>query len=238
MQPLVVPVLPASRDMIGSTALQMALLPTDEGFVNNSKSDIFKLIDELAWEGADAAEAKKLLESTLSSPEVSTTTVGEMAIAADQSEDASVSLNSCEAALVDLTIDIIGLILTIAGLPSTIGKKAGKAIVKKAQKRLTKEARRIATQYFRNAEDLFSVATGIWEFMGVLLTVMSLDNLIGTIVGSMTWWEVILYSIWIAAQLALLFVTNIPGIVVKLALATPDIIDLVKSTVTVINECD
>ncbi len=237
MQPLVVPVLPASRGTIGSTALQMAF-PTGDALAANRKDEVFKLIDELAVEGEDPDEAKKLIESVLSSSEQKTVTVGDMAIATLSEEEDMRNLSRCDEAVVALTIDIIGLIMTIIGLPSNIGKRAAKKIAQKAGKKLAKEVTRIASQYFRDSADLLSVATGVWEFLQALLTIISIDNLIGTIIGEMSWWEVILYGALVAAQVALLFAGSVATIVVKLALATPDIVDVATSTFKVVEECD
>lgn len=239
MQPLVVPVLPTSRGTIRSTALQMAL-PTGDALAANRKDEVYKLIDELALEGEDAGEAKKLIESVLSSSEQTSVTVGEMAIAtlSEDEEEGTKILSTCDDALFDLTLDIVGLLMTLVGLPSKIGKRAAKVIAKKARKKLTKEVKRIAKQYFRDAGDLMSIATGVWEFMQALLKILSIDAIIGAIIGSMSWWEVPLYAALVTAQVALLFVGNVATIVAKLALATPDIVDVVKSTVKVIDECD
>jgi hypothetical protein len=226
--------------MIGGTALQMAPLPTEaDAFVHNPQSEIFKLIDELAWEGADTADAKKLVESALSSPELSTATVGEMAIAAYQSEEVTtMSFTSCEDAVFELTIDIIGLIMTLAGVPSKIGKRAAKKIAKKARKRLTKEVIRIAKKYFRDASNLPNIAAGIFEFMSALTSILSVGEIISSVTGEMSYWEIITTGTFIIANITLLFATNVGGVITKLALVTPDIVDVVGSTVSVVNNCD
>lgn len=219
----------------------MAPLPTEaDAFVHNPQSEIFKLIDELAWEGADTADAKKLVESALSSPELSTATVGEMAIAAYQSEEevTTMSFTSCEDAVFDLSIDMIGLVMTLAGVPSKIGKRAAKKIAKKARKRLTKEVIRIAKKYFRDASNLPNIAAGIFEFMSALTSILSVGEIISSVTGEMSYWEIITTGTFIIANITLLFATNVAGVITKLALVTPDIVDVVASTVSVVNNCD
>ena len=71
----------------------------------------------------------------------------------------------------------------------------------------------------------------------MLLKYLSPDKIISTIIGEMAWWEVPLYSALVVSQVALLFAASAPVIVIKLALLTPAIIDVVSSTVRAVNAC-
>jgi len=270
MQPLVVPALPARRDMIGSTALQMAsseeearnleaarteeiyklagialqmASPAARNLEAARTEEMYKLIDELAWEGADVAEAKKLLDSCISSTDQ--LSIGETAIAAQLSigetaiaATARRAITPCTRALTSLTIDTIGLVMSLVGLPSKIGKKAAKAIATEAGEALMDEVKTISVQYFSDAGNLPNVANGVWAFLKALRKSISIPNIISTIFGTMSWGETFVWTAVIGAQVVLLFATNVAGIVVKLAMVTPDIVSVVASTVTVVNDCD
>lgn len=243
MHPLVGGVLPpvpaaASRKQMirSTTALPMGASVLPEG---NPQDEIYRLVDELAWEGVDLDKAKKLLETEILKPPH---TLGEdMAIAAIELQDEEISMkvfDPCAEALFDVTVDLIGLVLAIVGVPGKIGKKVAKTLAKKAGKKLNKEVRRIIKDYFQNASDLIKVSQGVWEFLQALLSIFNPGSLITAIFAEMTWWEVGLYSATITAQVALLFAASAPGIVVKLALVTPSIIDVVASAVKVSQKCD
>lgn len=247
MHPLVgVPVPARSRKQMirSTTALPMGVPLLPEGTLTfnedeNPQDEIYRLIDELAWEGVDPDEAKKLLKTEiLKTPD---TSLGEdMAIAAIELQEMEVSMklfDPCAEALFDVTVDLIGLVMAIVGVPGHIGKKVAKTLAKKARKRLNREVKRIIRDYFQNASDLIKVSQGIWEFLQALLSIFDLGSIINAIFAEMIWWEVLLYSTWITAQVALLFVASAPGIVVKLALVTPSIIDVVASAVRVGENC-
>ena len=189
----------------------------------------------------DLDKAKTILRNLYTADNTDLTTiagtVSESALA-ETSNEVEMQLSSCETAMLWLAFEVTSLFAALLGLPSSISKRVGKAIVKRAQKQLTKAVAEIARKYFQDASDLLSVATGIVEFIGVLGSILSPDKIIATIIGEMTWWEVPLYSALIAANIALLFVASAPAIVVKLALLTPAVVDVVKATIETINACD
>merc|ERR1712127_1107963 len=103
----------------------------------NPQDEINRLIDELAWEGVDPDEAKKLLETEiLNTPH---TSLGEdMAIAATELQEMEAStqfFDPCTDALFDVTVDLIGLVIS--------AKRSQKHSLSGPKKRLNKEVKRI-----------------------------------------------------------------------------------------------
>lgn len=113
MHPLVGVPVPASRKQMirSTTALPMGVPLLPEGALTfnedeNPQDEIDRLIDELAWEGVDPDEAKKLLKTEiLKTPD---TSLGEdMAIAAIELQEMEVSMklfDPCAEALFDVTV--------------------------------------------------------------------------------------------------------------------------------------
>ena len=62
--------------------------------------------------------------------------------------------------------------------------------------------------------------------------------MINTIIGEMDGWDIVGYSVLVIVNLALLLAASAPAIVIKILLLTPDIIDMSRSTVGVIEKCD
>lgn len=164
-------------------------------------------------------------------------TIASVASETALSERGTGAMSACDDALFSLTIDVAALFMALLGLPGRIGKRAAKAIAKKAGRELTREVGRIAREYFQDASDLLSVANGLVKFFEVLLRVLSPGKIISTIIGSMKFWEVPIYSAIVISQVVLLFAASAPTIVVKLAVLTPAVVGVVSSTVNSINAC-
>jgi len=209
---------------------------------DDEKVKILKMVEEGAWEGVDLELATKIVDEIFESHECVADSVADtavmmsfMSISQGNTED---FLTPCGEASLSLTIDVIGLFMSLLGLPGSIGKRVAVKIVGKAKKRLVKEVVRIAREYFQNAGNLLLVATGLVELFGVLLSIFSPTQIIDIIFGEMTYYEIAIYSVLITTNIALLFAASAPAIVVKLALVTPDVIDVVRSTVDVVEKCD
>ena len=126
----------------------LQLSPTASDDVDDLEVYIYGLIEEGAWdEGVDAEKAKKMIDDTFNQVSVldSMSGINTEKVSIDDFD----SLDSCESALFDLAVEVIGLVMAHLGLSGRIGKKAASAIFNKAGENLLKKTKRIAKERFQ-----------------------------------------------------------------------------------------
>jgi hypothetical protein len=220
----------STADLRPSTMLHMSDDKEPSGEEEPDIEEILKAIRETTTEGADIAAAEALIkEAGLANRPISQW---------KPSEEVSIEdLSPCEEAVIDVTANALGLLLTLAGTPSGAGKLAAKKLAKfQVQKNSVEFTKIILSRFVKF--DLLNVAVGLVEIMALLLDLTGgIGTIIDAVFGEMTWFQIVVSGAAIIAQLSLIFASGSAYLVVLLAVATTDVLLLVDSAVTVSNKC-
>jgi hypothetical protein len=140
--------------------------------------------------------------------------------------------SSCESAILDFSIEAVALAMTAVGMPSGAGKRVAKILVKKAKKALMKEMKGIVKEYFGSPNPA-NIAAGLIAIMNVIIGQIGVNDILGAIRDSVSWWD----AIKIVATFTLYFISGGGGLIAKLALMTPAIIDVVEAGIELEKAC-
>jgi hypothetical protein len=136
--------------------------------------------------------------------------------------------SSCEWAILEFSIEAVALGLTAAGMPSGAGKRVAKILVDKAKKALMKEMKGIVKEYFGSPNPV-NIAAGLIKIFNII----GKDDIIDAIWASVSYWD----AIKIVGLFTLYFFSGGAGLIAKLAIMTPAIIDVVQAGVEVDRAC-
>ncbi len=144
--------------------------------------------------------------------------------------------SSCEWAVIDFSIAAVGLAMSAAGMPGGAGKKVGKKLINKVRNKLKdkfmKEMRSIIAEHFGSPNPL-DIAAGLIAIFNLIIGEIGIDDVLGAIWDNVNFFDAII----IVATFTLYFVSGGTGLIAKLALMTPDIIDVVDAGFEVGNAC-
>jgi len=140
--------------------------------------------------------------------------------------------SSCEWALIEFSIAAVGLAMTAAGMPSGAGKRVAKILVDRVEDILKKEMRGIIAEYFGSLNPV-NIAAGLIAILNIIIGKIGIDDVLGAIWDNVDWFD----AITIVFTFTLYFVSGGAGLIAKLALMTPDIIDVVESGIEVKSAC-
>jgi hypothetical protein len=177
-----------------------------------------------------ADEVVKIIKEPLRQYEAPVSSVSAPRVAASRMSIATVG--PCEWACFDFAVEAVSLGLQAAGLPGGSGKRIAKALVKRAEKKLKKEMKKIVKENFGSPNPV-NIAQGLIKIFGIIIGDVGVGDFISMVTSSLSWWD----SIQVAALLTAYFVSGGGGLAVKLALLTPQILDVVEAGIEVGNEC-
>jgi hypothetical protein len=140
--------------------------------------------------------------------------------------------SSCEWAILDFSIEAVGLGLAAAGMPSGAGKRVAKILVKKAKDALMKEMKGIVKDYFGSPNPA-NIAAGLIKIFSIIIGETSLDDVLRAIKANVSWLD----AFAICFTFAMYFASGGGGLIAKLGLMTPAIIDVVQAGVEVEKAC-
>jgi len=139
---------------------------------------------------------------------------------------------SCELAKFNFAIEAVSLAMQAVGMPSSAGKKVAKILAKRAQKRLLKEMKKIAKDHFGSPNPV-NIAAGLFKILQIIIGDIGFSELLSVVQKNVGIFD----FIQIAALLAAYFATGGGALALKLALITPQLIDVVEAAIAVSNDC-
>jgi hypothetical protein len=205
------------KDIVAETIL-------DNDVTDVVADDIFNYIEEPVKEREERASA--------SSGAARVSASGRLSISSKSSRSRISTDGSCEWASLEFAIEAVSLGLQASGLPGGTGRRVAKILVGKAKEKLKKEMKNIVKDYFGSPNPV-NIAQGLVKIFNIIIGDIGASEFLSIVLNSVSYWDGIQLSILLTAY----FISGGGGLAVKLALLTPQIIDVVEAGIEVSEEC-